>query len=468
MGDGISRALAGTTGEDEYANHGRFGYDTTASSAAYHGQSGPRMHGAHADMGHLAYGTESYMVPSQPRVSASHHTFHGGGDGFGGGGVSNGGGTGGVYVTSAAQYSREPFGPGIGSELPTRQSFGMAPCSTVLPPSTSVSCADSVYWAASQPASGCGGCGYGGAGFSGGCPANGSCNGYSVRQAAAEVQPYSRTGAMTFNPAPPPRPPSAPSPPKYGGYVGNSSGGCASTINGNSVNSGMQENVLLWDWDDTLMASSAINASQFPPQQAQQLEAIVEQVLQQSLRLGDTYIVTNADEQWVAQSSIRFVPRVMQLLSQIPILSARKKWEPRCPGDVFAWKRETFKEIFHSRGLSQSGGMGMNLTVLGDSPSEMEAAQTATLPLQCHPLVVKTVKFKEAPSGAELIDQLKILSQELASIVADDRGGRRDLASSIQSQAYVSTGNLPGVGGSFSGPNGTLGGSSSPQMLRVV
>lgn len=184
-----------------------------------------------------------------------------------------------------------------------------------------------------------------------------------------------------------------------------------------------QDIVIIWDWDDTLMCSTAINNNQLQQHQAQHLEALLEQVLATSMKLGETCIVTNADELWVLESTRRFAPRVLPLLSQISVVSARRKCERNFPGDVFAWKRETFRELLAGR-KEPSGGM--NLIVLGDSPAEMEAAQSASLRLP-HQSVIKTVKFKETPSVEELLEQLHIIVQELSNIVVDDKSCCRNL-----------------------------------------
>jgi len=198
-----------------------------------------------------------------------------------------------------------------------------------------------------------------------------------------------------------------------------------------------QETIIIFDWDDTLMCSSAINANQLLSHQAAQLEAVLEQVLSASMQLGETCIVTNADELWVLESTRRFCPRVLPLLSQINVISARRKYERSCPGDVFAWKRETFREVLASRkGAAQfAGGVGssLNLIVLGDSPAEMEAAQTSTIGAM-YPLIIKQVKFKEIPTVDDLVEQLHMVVQELGSIVMEDRSSCRNLVARLRSQ----------------------------------
>merc|ERR1719468_597898 len=206
---------------------------------------------------------------------------------------------------------------------------------------------------------------------------------------------------------------------------------------GQAVGGQPHETIIIFDWDDTLMCSSAINANQLLPHQAAQLEAVLEQVLTGSMRLGETCIVTNADELWVLESTRRFCPRLLPLLSQINVVSARRKYEHSYPGDVFAWKRETFREVLAKRkGAAQVSGStasSLNLIVLGDSPAEMEAAQTSTIGAM-YPLMIKQVKFKEIPTVDELVEQLQIVAQELGSIVMDDRSSCRNLVARMRAQ----------------------------------
>mmetsp|Transcript_1821 Transcript_1821/g.4569 ORF Transcript_1821/g.4569 Transcript_1821/m.4569 type:complete len:435 (-) Transcript_1821:171-1475(-) len=184
-----------------------------------------------------------------------------------------------------------------------------------------------------------------------------------------------------------------------------------------------QDTVLVWDWDDTLMCSTAINSGQVGQYQVPQLDTLLEQVLSLSLRLGETIIVTNADELWVSSSGRQYAPHAAPLVSGIRVVSARRKYEHLFPGDPFAWKREAFREVLASR---RNGLYGLNLVVLGDSPAEMEAAQSSTAGMaNC---LVKTVKFKDLPTADELTDQLRVISQELPSICAEEKSCSRNLS----------------------------------------
>ncbi|CAK8998939.1 unnamed protein product [Durusdinium trenchii] len=178
------------------------------------------------------------------------------------------------------------------------------------------------------------------------------------------------------------------------------------------------------------MCSSALNSGQFLSHHFVQLEALVEQVLTTSMQLGETIIVTNADEMWVSESTRRFIPRVTPLLSSVRVISARKMFEQSWPGDVFAWKREAFREVIIPWQTTAMSPGGMHLVVLGDSAAEMEAAHTSLIGL-VSPSAVKTVKFREMPTAEELLEQLRVINQELPTIVAEERSSNRNLSSQL-------------------------------------
>ncbi|CAE7938961.1 unnamed protein product [Symbiodinium sp. KB8] len=184
--------------------------------------------------------------------------------------------------------------------------------------------------------------------------------------------------------------------------------------------------VIIFDWDDTLLCSSAINAQQWRQDQLEQLEQMVESILLTAMHLGETMIVTNGNASWVQDSARRFLPNLQRMLNRVTVMSARAIYEHSFPGDPFAWKRQAFKEILARRRQEGFHPEGVNLIVLGDSPAEIQAARTATKVL-CGRSMVKTVKFKETPSVNELLGQLRRVSQELAGIVQEDKSLSRGL-----------------------------------------
>jgi len=195
------------------------------------------------------------------------------------------------------------------------------------------------------------------------------------------------------------------------------------------------DTLIIFDWDDTLLCSTAINTAQWSAIQLQQLERTVEGVLNLSMRLGDTMIVTNGNGTWVHDSSRRFLPRLAPLLARMEVISARAQFEDAYPGDPFAWKRAAFQKILEERQCKNGGSPyadrvhledGLNLVVIGDSPAEMEAAQTAVKAVGGKSLV-KTVKFTEFPSVQQVLGQLRRTARELGGIVRTNTNISRGL-----------------------------------------
>mmetsp|Transcript_82000 Transcript_82000/g.227359 ORF Transcript_82000/g.227359 Transcript_82000/m.227359 type:complete len:305 (+) Transcript_82000:137-1051(+) len=179
--------------------------------------------------------------------------------------------------------------------------------------------------------------------------------------------------------------------------------------------------LLIFDWDDTLLCSSAITMAKWNKDQLYQLHRTVEAVLRLAMELGETMIVTNGNASWVQDSARRFMPGLLSTLEEIEVISARAKYEEMYPGDPFAWKREAFQTILERRrckapDAEDRSSEDLNLVVLGDSPAEMEAAHLGSKVLGGS-VLVKTVKFLEAPSVQQLLGQLNRICNDLEGLV---------------------------------------------------
>jgi len=180
------------------------------------------------------------------------------------------------------------------------------------------------------------------------------------------------------------------------------------------------DTIIIFDWDDTLLCSSAINTRRWDFPKLEELQQAAERVLRTAAKLGEVLIVTNGVDWWVDDSARRFLPGLLPLLDTLTVRSARASWECKFPGDPYSWKREEFREILLPRRRST------NLVVLGDSMAEISAAQGL------HPMLedgslVKTVKFKERPSADQVIGQLRSVEAELADIVQQRASISREL-----------------------------------------
>jgi len=185
------------------------------------------------------------------------------------------------------------------------------------------------------------------------------------------------------------------------------------------------ENLIIFDWDDTLLCTTAINSRCWMEGQLQQLERAAEQLLRLAMQLGDTIIVTNGKPMWVKESCQHFLPGLLPLVEQLPVISARARFEHLFPNDPFAWKRQTFRKILQCRHRQAPENLGLNLVVLGDSHAEIEAARTATELVSGCRVLIKTVKLRSMPSCAQLVGQLRKVKGELEKIVGEGRSASK-------------------------------------------
>jgi len=175
-----------------------------------------------------------------------------------------------------------------------------------------------------------------------------------------------------------------------------------------------RKTIIIFDWDDTLFCSSSAAKAMWTRQGVKELEDRVRSILNTSMCLGETMIVTNGVSTWVQDSARRFLPGLLPTLAKISVVSARSLFENAYPGDPYMWKRAAFKHLLTEQGQLYEDGL--NLVALGDQRPEIEAAQFVVKSLgDCSR--VKTVKLKEAPSVQDLIGQLSKLESELVHIV---------------------------------------------------
>jgi len=177
------------------------------------------------------------------------------------------------------------------------------------------------------------------------------------------------------------------------------------------------QTLIIFDWDDTLVCSSYLNqmdGMRAPAAVEQQLNACERgsaQLLRLAQSLGQTLIITNAQEGWVETSAEMWCPSLLPLLQKIRVVSARSRYEDVYPMDPMKWKIETFRDVqreFDSTVIT-------NLVSLGDSEYEMEAARLMAKEFQQSS--IKLVKFTDRPNPQELLRQLQLMIEELECVV---------------------------------------------------
>jgi len=189
------------------------------------------------------------------------------------------------------------------------------------------------------------------------------------------------------------------------------------------------DTVIIFDWDDTLLASSFLSGRGYrldtemekSPEadvvdaQLRELETAVCTLLNMAMSYGHVHIVTNAETGWVQLSAQKFMPTVVPLLSRVNVVSARSTFEPAHPDSPLKWKFFAFQEKLQTHYLSAeykstspSGGTRKNVVSFGDSHVEREAVRAVTRGMpstRC-----KSVKFAERPSMEQLRRQLELVT----------------------------------------------------------
>ena len=179
-------------------------------------------------------------------------------------------------------------------------------------------------------------------------------------------------------------------------------------------------NLIIFDWDDTLLPTSFLlsknlidtenKLSEKTQLKINKLEELVKNLLELSLSKGDVYIVTNAGEGWVEDSTKKFYPNIKDILDKIEIISARKDYEKKYPNDTKLWKIGAFLNL--KKRLN--GDLITNIVCLGDSVFEMDAGKI--LASNFIHAVIKTIKFMESPKPEELNKQLNLVLKQFNSI----------------------------------------------------
>lgn len=182
------------------------------------------------------------------------------------------------------------------------------------------------------------------------------------------------------------------------------------------------QSVIIFDWDDTLFCTTfltgALGALITTPAVEEVLRKIskaVQQLLEMSLRMGRTFIITNAESMWVEYTAANFLPDLVPTLQKVEVISARNRHQAEFPGDIGKWKPQAFLDVqrrFDSDIIT-------NLISIGDSEFEMDAAHI--MGNKFTEVLVKTVKFHEKPYPHELLTQLEILLVKFECIVGSSR-----------------------------------------------
>uniref|UniRef100_A0A0G4GS44 Uncharacterized protein n=1 Tax=Chromera velia CCMP2878 TaxID=1169474 RepID=A0A0G4GS44_9ALVE len=197
---------------------------------------------------------------------------------------------------------------------------------------------------------------------------------------------------------------------------------------------GLEQTLLIFDWDDTLLPSSWLAEYQMrldedcivPDALKDQLAELSDRVLrtlEAARTAGTITIVTNAENGWVELSGRKFLPKVCDFVKEhkLRVLSARSTYEPMGFETPLDWKTEAFNAELR-RHFSQPGleSVRRNVVSFGDSAHERQAILDVTRKMGGD-IVTKSLKFVERPS----IDQLRKVGGNLVRCESGWRGGTK-------------------------------------------
>ncbi|KAL7575955.1 hypothetical protein ACA910_000749 [Epithemia clementina (nom. ined.)] len=214
---------------------------------------------------------------------------------------------------------------------------------------------------------------------------------------------------------------------------------------------------IIFDWDDTILPSSFVDklkADSFKdfPQDTQRLLNEVarsaEKCLKEAAKYGPVLIITNSDEGWVKYSCERYCPKLLPVMANYKIVSARTRYERFYPGQPLCWKAAAFahevnelyeKKMKKSFPLSKSNRslestdvssseddsssttssssaetvLRKEIISFGDSMEERTAVRIVAEQLSSVP---KSVMFVQSPTPTQIIGQLEMIANHMKYI----------------------------------------------------
>mmetsp|Transcript_75396 Transcript_75396/g.212344 ORF Transcript_75396/g.212344 Transcript_75396/m.212344 type:complete len:362 (-) Transcript_75396:74-1159(-) len=183
-----------------------------------------------------------------------------------------------------------------------------------------------------------------------------------------------------------------------------------------------EETLFVFDWDDTVLPSSWIQAqglrlddasktNQWQRERLAEVATVAAETLRLAKLHGTVVVVTNAERGWIELSCQKFLPTIAPLLENLRLVSARTTYEgPRAPSPL-DWKVHAFgteiARMYGRAGLLDASKV-KHIFSLGDGAHEREALlrTTNTLP-NCRS---KSLKFAERPDISQIIKQHSLIA----------------------------------------------------------
>jgi hypothetical protein len=198
-------------------------------------------------------------------------------------------------------------------------------------------------------------------------------------------------------------------------------------------------NIFIIDWDDTLFPTTWVNANGISLSDANsvsnyklyflELDKTLSKFLDSFNKIGDIYIVTNANIKWIKSClGVLNSTRNAIIKNKIRIVSARDSYS-QVNNSPTEWKILTFQDILEDIvkkiTLNLKPNTCLNILSLGDANYEyialinLDAYFKNNLPKICSNVnyLLKSIKFVEKPEFNYIIDQLNVVEKNQTSII---------------------------------------------------
>ena len=196
-----------------------------------------------------------------------------------------------------------------------------------------------------------------------------------------------------------------------------------------------EETTFFIDWDDTCLCSQWLKEHGFSfaetdthqkrefLEMGEALTHVVGPLLMKLAQFGRVVIVTNANNGWVQESCSIFMPKLVDLIGKLTVVSAQDRYR-RYVASPIEWKRRTFRDVLDAE--TRPLGRVRNLISIGDgTPEHIAVHSLGPYPgrhLFNSQNILKSVKLLDMPSPNQLIEQLATLTGMIEGIVQHPSG----------------------------------------------
>ncbi|ARF11102.1 hypothetical protein Hokovirus_4_76 [Hokovirus HKV1] len=177
------------------------------------------------------------------------------------------------------------------------------------------------------------------------------------------------------------------------------------------------ETLIFIDWDDTLFPTTWLTKNNININDKKYtkfftlLDEIIDNFFTLIITTGKIFIVTNATLNWIKISS-NILPKTLQHLKNIKIISAKQTYQYTYPNNVHLWKKLCFKKIANKH--MQQNKIN-NIISIGDAMYEYNAL--INLYFSSHKKYLKAIKFIQYSEYEHIIEQITILCQNIKNII---------------------------------------------------